>query len=179
MVRRRVIRWFGAIIAFIAVLLVLLVGFIYSGIYNVSALYPDSAPVAWMLGTISDHSVHRHATGIKTPSLDDPTMIQAGLRHYREDCIMCHGAPGIPIGEIGRGLNPKPPEMTEAAGDWMPCELFWITKNGVRMTGMPAWGKISSDKEIWQIVAFTQKLPSMTPAQYQKLSYIALGKKTK
>jgi mono/diheme cytochrome c family protein len=69
-----------------------------------------------------------------------------------------------------RGFNPDPPELTEAAGDWKPNELFWITRNGVRMSGMPAWSVTHSDKEIWEIVAFAQKLPKMTAAQYKELS---------
>ena len=154
----------GSIIGLIVVLVVLFILFIYSGLYNVAATYPDRAPVAWVLSTTMDHSVQRHARGIKVPALDDPAMIQAGLRHYEEDCVICHGAPGVRIGEVGRGLNPAPPELTEAAGDWKPNELFWITKHGVRMTGMPAWGKIDSDKEIWETVAFIRKLPSMTPS---------------
>lgn len=105
------------------------------------------------------------------PPLDDPAMATNGLRIYQKSCLVCHGAPGVHIGEVGRGLNPEPPELTEAAGDWKPNELFWITKNGVRMSGMPAWGVTKTDKEIWDIVAFARKLPKMTPKEYQALSH--------
>lgn len=159
-----------SIIGIVIVLLILAVLFVRSGIYSVSATYRDPAPVAWLLSSTMDHSVRRHAAGIKTPPLDDPAMIETGMSHYRTMCLACHGAPGIRISPVGRGLNPDPPELTEAAGDWKPNELFWITKNGVRMSGMPAWGVTHSDKDIWAIVAFTRKLPSMTPNEYQKLA---------
>lgn len=159
-----------SVIAILVVLGIVAILFIYSGIYNVGATYPENTFTAWALSTTMDNSVKRHAKGIKVPSLDDPKMLQTGLSHYRELCAMCHGAPGVKIGEVGRGLNPDPPELTEAAKDWKPNELFWITKNGVRMTGMPAWGVTHTDQEIWDMVAFVRKLPSMTPAQYQAMS---------
>ena len=167
--RRAWLAWILGLVALIVLVGAIGVAFIYSGLYNVSARWRDSAPVAWVLSTTMDHSVHRHARGIKAPPLDDPTMIEAGLSHYREDCVMCHGAPGVKIGEVGRGLNPDPPEMTEAASDWRPSELFWITKNGIRMSGMPAWGVTHSDKDIWEVVAFARKLPGMKPAEYQAM----------
>lgn len=176
MVETRRRRWLGWIIGIIVVLGILKVLFIYSGIFNVAATYPDSAPVAWALSTIMDNSVKRHSRGIEAPQLDDPAMIRTGLSHYQQMCVGCHGAPGVPIGAVGRGLNPDPPELTEAAGDWKPNELFWITKNGVRMSGMPAWGVTHSDKEIWAIVAFTRKLPSMKPAEYQAMTREAPAK---
>lgn len=170
MAAKRILRLLAWIIGIIAILVILVIIFVKSGIFNVAANYPDRAPVEWALSTTMDNSVKRHAAGIKVPPLDDPSMIQMGLSHYREMCVPCHGAPGVPIGEIGQGLNPEPPELTEAASDWKPNELFWITKNGVRMTGMPAWSVTHSDEDIWAIVAFTRKLPSLSPAQYQSMS---------
>lgn len=167
-------RRLGCLIVAIIGLIVLggliVVFFARSGFYDVSATYRDPAPVAWLLSTTMDSSVKRHARGIKVPSLDDPKMIAAGAGHYTKDCAFCHGAPGVKIGEVGRGLNPDPPELTEAAKDWKNNELFWIAKNGVRMSGMPAWGKTHSDKELWEIVSFVRKLPQMSPAQYKDLT---------
>lgn len=111
MVIRSMWRWLGAIVSLAVLLVILIILFIYSGIYNVSAIYPDSAPLAWVLGTISDNSVKRHSKEIKVPPLDNSKMIQAGFRRYHTDCVMCHGAPGIPIGDIGKGLKPDPPEL--------------------------------------------------------------------
>ncbi len=163
-------RCIGVIVALIVVAGVVGVAFIYSGMFNVSASYPDSHMAEWVLSTTMDNSVKRHAKGIEIPNLDDPAMITKGLSHYRLMCVGCHGAPGVEIEGPAKGLNPEPPEMAEAAGDWKPNELFWITKNGVRMSGMMGWGNTHTDKEIWAIVAFVKKLPSMKPEEYKAMS---------
>lgn len=164
-IRRFIVR----LVVFIALLFVLVIAFVYSGIYSVSARYQDNRLVAWALDETMVHSVERHAQGIKVPPLDDPAMLRRGFAHYREDCVVCHGAPGIQIGEIGQGLNPHPSEFVEAAADREANELFWITRNGIRMTGMPAWGVTQTDGEIWETVAFMRTLEFMTPAQYKAL----------
>ena len=159
------------VLAIIVVLVAVGLGGIYSGVYNVSAAYPDRALVSWVMGTTMDHSVARHAAGITIPPLDDPAMVRLGFQHYREMCVACHGAPGVEIAEVGQGLNPDPPELVESVGEWKPNELFWITKNGVRMTGMPAWGVTHSDEKIWAIVGFMQGLPKLDPDAYKKLDH--------
>lgn len=167
------VKWLLGIITVLVIIGIALVVFAYSGFYSVAATRPDNAPVAWFMSTTMDNSVKRHAKGIKVPALDDPKMIQTGFGHYKEMCEMCHGGPGVKPGEIERGLQPEPPELTEAASDWNTRELFWITKNGVRMTGMPAWGVTHPDNVIWSMVSFVRRLPKMTPEQYQTLSRTA------
>src|SRR2546423_13483863 len=55
-------------------------------------------------------------------------------------CVQCHGAPGRDPGIVGKGLRPPPPVLSEAVRPWDRAELFWIVKNGIKMTGMPASG---------------------------------------
>ena len=141
----------------------------YSGVYNVAATYPDRGLMKWAMSTTMDRSVVRHARGIKVPPLDDPAMVRLGFQHFREMCVACHGAPGVEISEMGQGLSPQAPSLVETAGEWKPEELFWLTKNGVRMTGMPAWGKTHTDEQIWAVVAFTQGLPKMTAEEWEKM----------
>jgi len=57
--------------------------------------------------------------------------------------------------------------------DSKPSELFWITKNGIKMTGMPAFGKTHSDDKIWAIVSFIELLPNMTKEQYESFDNAA------
>jgi mono/diheme cytochrome c family protein len=162
----RCVAW---VLVIVVVLVAIGLAVLYSGVYNIAATYPDRGPVRWALGTAMDHSVARHAAGIRVPPLDDPAMVRLGFQHYREMCVECHGAPGVPAAELARGLNPDPPELVESAGDWKPEELFWITKNGVRMTGMPAWGATHTDEQIWAVVAFMRGLPKLTPEAYKAL----------
>jgi len=84
-------------------------------------------------------------------------------------CAGCHGAPGQDPEAMGQGLNPPPPDLAESALEWSPAELFWVTKNGIKMTGMPAWGATHDDDAIWPVVAFLTKLPDLDAAQYKDL----------
>ena len=107
------------------------------------------------------------------PPLEDPRHIMDGFRHYREMCVGCHLAPGITSSEIHKGLMPEAPVLQDVVEEWTPAELFWIIKNGVRMTGMPAWGATHTNKEIWAIVAFLGKLPHLTAEQYAAMDRTA------
>lgn len=146
--------------------------FIYSGIYNVAATSKDSPIVHWILHTTMEQSVERRAEGI-TPSKDfvltDPATIHLGFNHYKEMCVICHGGPGVKPGEARAGLNPKPPLLAKIVKGMSPGELFWVIKNGIKMTGMPAWGPTHSDDKIWAIVAFVKKLPGLTATDYRKM----------
>jgi mono/diheme cytochrome c family protein len=149
------------------------VAFALSGAYNVAATAPHTAPVRWLLEETMDRSVEARSGAIEVPPLEDPKMIRTGYEHYRENCEVCHAAPGAPVSEIATGLEPPPPNLTEADDDEdeepSPAELFWVTKNGIKMTGMPAWGPTHDDDEIWAIVVFLRKLPGMTPQEYAAL----------
>lgn len=145
------------------------VGLMYAGVIDVAATDPHNALTAYVLSTTMDNSVRYHAKGITPPSLNDPQMVMDGYRHYREMCSGCHLAPGMDSSDIRQGLLPMPPKLQEAVNDWNPAELFWITKNGVKMSGMPAWGLTHSDAKIWDIVAFLEKLPHMSAEQYQEM----------
>jgi mono/diheme cytochrome c family protein len=157
----------------LVVVLVLLalagVAFMYSGIYDVAASTPDNGLLKDILETTRDRSVARRDAGIAPPKLDDPQMIRTGLVHYHEMCTTCHGAPGVKVSEIGQGLNPYPPELAARRGSGDPRESFWIVKNGLKMTGMPSFGVTHTDEEIWAIVAFLQKMPKLTPPEYQAM----------
>jgi mono/diheme cytochrome c family protein len=94
-----------------------------------------------------------------------------GLQHFARYCAMCHANNGS--GQktpIGNGLFPKPPDMrSDATQQLTDGELFYIIENGVRFTGMPAFGtgerSDAGERQTWQLVTFIRKLPSVTPAQ--------------
>jgi len=162
----RCVAW---VLVIIVVLVAIGLAVLYSGVHNVAATYPDRGLVSWALSTTMKRSVERQAAGIRVPPLDDPALVRLGFQHYREMCVECHGAPGLSMAEVGRGLNPSPPPLVEKVGNWKPSELFWITKNGIRMTGMTAWGVTHTDEQIWAIVAFMRGLPRLTPEAYKAL----------
>ena len=136
------------------------------GLYDVAATTPDSSLLASLLHDAMESSVERRARDIQAPDLSAPGLVETGLVHYHEMCVTCHGAPGVPASEIGAGLNPSPPELVHEAEEWSEAELFWMTKHGIKMTGMPAFGPTHTDEDIWAIVALMKRLPEMTPEQY-------------
>lgn len=142
--------------------------FIYSGIYNVAATDPHTQLEYFVLNTTMENSVRRHAQGIAAPSFSD-SMVNRGLEHFRDNCVTCHGAPGVGAGAIGKGITPSPPDLAEEAKDWAAQELFWIIKHGIKMSGMPAWGPTHKDEELWAIVAFVRQLPELSPEDYQAM----------
>ncbi|HWF18465.1 MAG TPA: cytochrome c, partial [Verrucomicrobiae bacterium] len=94
---------------------------------------------------------------------------------YHEMCVQCHGAPGKEAGEIAKGLWPTAPNYNMITSDWTPAQLFWITKNGIKFTAMPGWGGTHSDEKIWDIVAFLQKLPNLSPTDYHQMETNTVG----
>ncbi|HEX7183538.1 MAG TPA: cytochrome c [Thermoanaerobaculia bacterium] len=157
------------LVAFLVVLIAAVLAFIYSGVYDVAASSPDTGLIGWALETTQERSVHRRAEEVQAPDLSDPEMVRLGLIHYHEMCVTCHGAPGMPASEIGQGLNPFPPELASESEEEEAGELFWVVKNGIKMTGMPAFGVTHADEEIWAIVAFLQRMPKMSPEEYQAM----------
>lgn len=160
------------LVAFLAVLIVAALAFIYSGAYDVAATSSDTGLIHWALETTQERSVHRRGEEIEVPAqVTNPTpeMLRTGLIHYHEMCVTCHGAPGVSISEIGQGLNPYPPELSQEAGEEGAGEVYWVVKNGIKMTGMPAFGVTHDDEELWAIVAFVNRLPKLSPEEYQAL----------
>jgi mono/diheme cytochrome c family protein len=141
---------------------------IYAGVYNIAADAPHTQPVYWLLEATTERSVAVRAKDIVVPdNLADPKRINSGAGQYAEMCAICHLAPGMKRTEISRGLYPRAPALHRHKEP--AAESFWIVKHGIKMTGMPAWGVTHSDELLWDIVAFLQKLPELTPEQYQAL----------
>jgi mono/diheme cytochrome c family protein len=148
--------------------------FIYSGFYNVAATIPHSSLMEWLLSTISDRSVMHHAKDISPPSyLNDSKIIKTGFIKYQDDCVWCHGTPMSYPGKIGKGLNPDPPKLWESAKEMSAGEMYWVIKNGIKMTGMPYWSHEYKDEDTWSVVAFLNQLPNISAEQYQQMMQTA------
>jgi hypothetical protein len=164
------------VLAFIGLLAILAViaaaVFFFGGFYSVAGTPGDPAVVSRALGHIRAASIARHATEIATVSLDDPAIVQAGARAYAtRGCTNCHGGPGVDWARFAEGLRPEPPDLKELAPERAPEQLFWVIKNGIGMTGMPSFGAIEvPDREIWSIVAFVKKLPTVSDEEFQTWS---------
>jgi mono/diheme cytochrome c family protein len=112
----------------------------------------------------------RRAPKKSNPFRSEPERLKAGLEGYRTLCVGCHGAPGVDPSPIGDGLNPPAPDLTLArVQERSDGELFWLVQNGIRMTGMPAFGPTHREEQIWEIVAFLRHLPELTPEEERAL----------
>lgn len=161
---------FVSIVGTIVVLIGAAILFIYSGIFNIAASDPHNPAVRWVLETTMRQSVKARAEEVAVPELGDPAMVARGGRHYRESCQTCHAGPGVERSEMGRGMRPTPPRLAREVTHWSSAELFWIVKHGIKMTGMPAWGESHGDEDLWAIVAFLERLPKLSPQEYQQLT---------
>ncbi len=74
----------------------------------------------------------------------------------------------MPEGELQLGMYPTPPNLSSVDG-LDPTQTFWVIKHGVKMSGMPAWGKSMDNSTIWGMTAFVRRLPGMTPETYAAL----------
>ncbi|TAK99130.1 MAG: cytochrome c [Rhodospirillaceae bacterium] len=162
-----------ALTVVVAVAILGCVAFVYSGLYNIGAAEPHWGVVAQIIEVARDRSIRAHAADIATPStLQDQARVVMGTEHYAAHCAVCHGAPGVPKDDIAEGLYPQPADLAKVVKGYSPAELFWILKNGIKMSGMPAWSD-HTDDELWATVAFLEKLPTMTPGEYVTLVAIS------
>jgi mono/diheme cytochrome c family protein len=150
-----------ALIGIFAIIVALVAAvFFFGGFYSVAANEPDPRVVSWSLEKLRSASIARSAHFAAPANLDDAEMVQAGARAYSQrGCSCCHGAPGVKSPDFYKGMNPEPPDLKDVTSS-DPAELFWVIKNGVKMTGMPSFSAIGmQDNEIWSVVAFIRKLP--------------------
>jgi mono/diheme cytochrome c family protein len=143
--------------------------FIYSGVFDMAANHPHSNLTLWFINKTVTQSVKHRSRGISPPDLSNSTIVKSGANRFQQMCVQCHGGPGVERSEAGDGLYPQGPDLARANNRWTPGDLFWITKNGLKMTGMPAWGKTTSDEDIWAMVAFMERLSAISPEKYQQM----------
>jgi len=144
--------------------------YLLEGGYNVAADEPHSALVFRLVEMTRVNSVSLRARDIRTPrNFGSDAQVKAGASEYAEMCAECHLAPGMEPTEISQGLYPQAPDLMR--DDTLSAsEQFWVVKHGIKMSGMPAWGKTHSDGILWSIVAFLQKLPTLSPEQYRDMT---------
>jgi len=141
--------------------------FITSGTYDIGADTPHWALTRQIMELTRERSIAARTASLTSPYLSDEQGILKGAGQYAAMCANCHSEPGKPDTELGEGLYPKPPSLSETSLD--AKAIFWVTKHGIKMTGMPAWGRSHDDATIWNIVAFVVKLKGMSSAQYQEI----------
>jgi mono/diheme cytochrome c family protein len=139
---------------------------ILSGAVSAGATAPVSDVERTLAKLALGRSVARRAPKTENPVKATPETLAKALTHYKGMCLTCHGAGSVDPSAIGEGLNPPAPDLSQpsvqARSDG---ELFWMVQNGIRMTGMPAFGPTHRDEDLWALVAFLRHLPELTAAE--------------
>jgi mono/diheme cytochrome c family protein len=138
-----------------------------AGLYDIAANEQHTQPVYVLLEKSMHQSVRRKARDLAPPAtLDTPAALQRGAACYQQHCVKCHGAPGVAREPFAMAMEPAPGPLIDAWRDWRLREIYWITRNGIKMTGMPAWQMQLGDEDLWAVAAFTLRLREMSAADY-------------
>lgn len=141
------------------------IAYAMSGLYDISVGSGHNPLTHWYLETVRDRSIERRSTAIDVPPLDAPDMVRLGAIAYDNSCAGCHGRPGRPPRDR---WEPAPPALTRSQGN--PAAIFWVVRNGIKMSAMPAYPEQQlDDSTVWNIVAFLQTASSLTEGEYREM----------
>ena len=160
----------GAMIALAVVVPAATYAFVKSGLFDVGASSPHSEFTEWITHETMIHSVRRHAEPVTPARGFTAAQVLAGFCAYETHCVACHGAAAVARQEWASGMEPAPPYLLDVQQRFTPRQLFWIVKNGIKMTGMPSWRSSLSDAQIWSVVGWLEvssKLPPQTYVQWR------------
>ena len=139
---------------------------VFTGAYDVASTQEHWQVTHRVLERAMRQSVRLRARDIAEPPLADEAMALRGAGCFRDKCVQCHGAPGVAPEDPGKSMQPLPGPLVDAPRHWRARELYWVTRHGIRMSGMPAWEFRLSEQELWELVAFMQRLSELGTPQY-------------
>jgi mono/diheme cytochrome c family protein len=135
-----------------------------------SARDNPSAMEAYVATAARKLSVPASERDAKNPFAATSEVLSEGRSHFADHCATCHGNDGSGKTEIGQNLYPKPPDMRQReTQNLTDGEIYYIIHNGIRLTGMPAWGEPGKDDDSWKLVLFIRHLPQMTPQEVKEM----------
>lgn len=148
-------------------------GVVYLLSRGISARSEPSAIEAAVARRLRSLAIPRDARDAQNPVQLDARVMAEAMEHFADHCAFCHGVDGSGNTSVGLGLYPKAPDMRQAqTQNLSDGEIFYIIHNGIRFTGMPAFGDESAeggDEDSWKLVHFIRHLPSMTPEQLEQM----------
>ena len=139
---------------------------------GISARPQPGAVETFLARNLRDIAIGRHAWHFENPVPKSDEVLSEGMAHFADHCASCHANDGSGNTEMGRSLYPRAPDMRLAATqDLNDHELFYIIENGIRLTGMPAWGTGTRQSEdaSWILVHFIRHLPHITPEEVEQM----------
>lgn len=143
--------------------------FAFLGLLNTGAdLKPGGLETTIASGAL-DAAVKRRAGGIANPVPASDDNLLEGMTLYSMNCAGCHGTLDRTPSKLGPDFYPPVPQIIMDPMDDPEWYIYYITKHGVRFTGMPAWGRHLKDEEIWKMAAFLSRLNKLPPAVQEKM----------
>ncbi len=142
----------------------------WSGAINVAASSGHWPITNWFLHWVMRNSVATRSALESPKAAADPQGLVSAAGHFAASCAACHGAPGMRPRAVFQAATPPAPDLARTAKQWSDRELFWIIDHGVKFSGMPAWPARDRPDEVRRMVAFVRRLPTMTPADYARLT---------
>ena len=131
--------------------------------HGFSAKDEPSALEKTVARAVRNLSIPSDAKQAKNPIPATPENLAEGREHFADHCATCHANDGSGDTEMGRNLYPKPPDVRlPQTQNLTDGEIFYIIQNGVRLTGMPAWGDSHEADDNWKLVLFIRHLPTLT-----------------
>ncbi len=135
-----------------------------------SARDNPSAMEVYVAKTARNLSIPASERGAKNPFAPTPEVLSEARAHFADHCATCHGNDGSGKTEIGQNLYPKTPDLRQSeTQNLTDGQIYYIIDNGIRLTGMPAWGGPGRDDESWKLVLFIRHLPQMTPQEMRDM----------
>jgi mono/diheme cytochrome c family protein len=141
------------------------------GLMPVGADGAHSRLEARIMPVVLHASIVRHASGETSPVPLNEDNLKTGVDTYKAMCARCHSTPEGKASTYGQSFYPPAPQLPKGMAEYTDAQLFWVIKHGIRNTGMPAWGSMLSDEEIWQLVSLlrnSQDLPPSIEAQWNE-----------
>ncbi|HEX2163704.1 MAG TPA: c-type cytochrome [Thermoanaerobaculia bacterium] len=163
-------RTLGRLVALGALAGLLGVGVVVTGMVPLSAAEGHWGITEWLFQAAKRRTLAARALWIDPPPLDDPALVLRGAGHYELGCRPCHGTASDPPPRTLTEMLPTPPFLPERLDRLGPGELFWVVKNGIKLTGMPGWPSQRREDEVWAMVAFLERLPELGPDEYARLA---------
>jgi len=111
-----------------------------------------------------DNSVERHAPRVNNPVPPTDANLIDGVKIYTMNCAGCHGELDRKPSPFGRSFYPPAPNLILHPPDDAEWHVFYVIRNGVRYTGMPAWDKTLSEPDMWKVTAFLTRIEKLPPA---------------
>jgi mono/diheme cytochrome c family protein len=124
--------------------------------------------------TIRGRAIPSRYKTMKNPAASPPGVIHEGMAHWADHCATCHANNGSGDTMYGKTMYPRPPDMRQKDTQEMSDgQLYYTIKNGVRLSGMPAFGDPGDDDvDSWKLVAFIRHLPQLTPAEETEMQHL-------